>query len=333
MNISRFDKSSTSGCLPGEQPDITYYDIIGDIHGYADKLEDLLLKLGYKFESGFYQHQDRQAVFVGDFIDRGTQNRRVIEIVRAMVEYGTALAVMGNHEYNAICYHTRKSKTDWLRPHSMSKFRQHQNFLKEYPLGQDDTNEVIDWFKTLPLFIETEDFRLIHACWDEDSIAKAKPYLNENNSLNHEFFVESATNDTELFNIIERLLKGVEVKLPATYSFKDKDGKERFDIRVKWWGETTASYQELAFGYGDVVQTFPDEPPPDSSIIPFYATTNPPIFFGHYWMVGTPDLQQDNVCCVDYSAGKGEKLVCYSLTSSADNLLSGENFCWAGSLR
>ena len=47
-------------------------DIIGDIHGHADKLVRLLLQLGYKNIDGVYQHSDRKAVFVGDFIDRGT---------------------------------------------------------------------------------------------------------------------------------------------------------------------------------------------------------------------------------------------------------------------
>ncbi len=56
----------------------------------ADKLEGLLIKLDYEMKDGFYQHNNRNAVFVGDFIDRGTQNRRVVEVVRGMVENGHA---------------------------------------------------------------------------------------------------------------------------------------------------------------------------------------------------------------------------------------------------
>ncbi|MEN8214746.1 MAG: metallophosphoesterase, partial [Pseudomonadota bacterium] len=58
------------------------YHIIGDIHGHADKLEELLLHLGYQNSSGVYRHADAKAVFLGDFIDRGSQHRRVIGIVR-----------------------------------------------------------------------------------------------------------------------------------------------------------------------------------------------------------------------------------------------------------
>lgn len=296
------------------------YDIVGDIHGQADKLEGLLLKLEYEMEDGIYQHNDRKAVFVGDFIDRGRQNRRVIEIVRSMVDHGHACAVMGNHEYNAICYHTPKSETDWLRSHTRSNFRQHENFLKEYPQGQDDTNDVIDWFKTLPLFLEFDYFRVIHGCWDQAMIDQLKPWLDENGiTAKEKFFTESANKQTQLFQIVERLLKGVEVKLPPGFSFKDKDGKERYDIRVEWWGEAGASFRKLAFGYEvDVTDSFPDDQAPNSSNIPFYSSDNNPVFFGHYWMTGEPQLQNGKICCVDYSAGTDGDLVCYSFSDSKE---------------
>jgi hypothetical protein len=70
---------SSGFCPHGSIPMI--YDIIGDIHGHADKLEGLLIKLDYEMKDGFYQHNNRKVVFVGDFIDRGTQNRRVVEVV------------------------------------------------------------------------------------------------------------------------------------------------------------------------------------------------------------------------------------------------------------
>ena len=46
-------------------------DFIGDIHGHADKLEELLVKLGYVKVNGAYSHPERKALFVGDYIDRG----------------------------------------------------------------------------------------------------------------------------------------------------------------------------------------------------------------------------------------------------------------------
>ena len=82
------------------------YDIIGDIHGQADKLEALLRTLGYRDTAGAWRHQERQAIFVGDFLDRGPAQVRAIDIARRMVDAGAALAVMGNHELNAIAWHT-----------------------------------------------------------------------------------------------------------------------------------------------------------------------------------------------------------------------------------
>ena len=58
------------------------YELIGDIHGHAAALQQLLGKLGYTRHKGVYRHSERQAIFFGDFIDRGPQIRETLEIVR-----------------------------------------------------------------------------------------------------------------------------------------------------------------------------------------------------------------------------------------------------------
>ena len=81
---------------------MTGFDIIGDVHGHADELELLLDRLGYVEVNGVRQHPEgRQAVFLGDLIDRGPAIRRVLERVKGMTDHGSAMAVMGNHELNA----------------------------------------------------------------------------------------------------------------------------------------------------------------------------------------------------------------------------------------
>ncbi len=75
------------------------YDAIGDIHGCADELHELLAKLGYV--DGI--HPDgRQAVFLGDLVDRGPDSPGVIKTVMRMVHLGSALVVRGNHEEKLI---------------------------------------------------------------------------------------------------------------------------------------------------------------------------------------------------------------------------------------
>ncbi|MFJ1809492.1 MULTISPECIES: polynucleotide kinase-phosphatase [unclassified Streptomyces] len=71
------------------------FDIIGDIHGCSSELESLLGKLGYA--DGVHP-AGRQAVFVGDLVDRGPDSPGVLRRVMTMVESGNALCVPGNHE-------------------------------------------------------------------------------------------------------------------------------------------------------------------------------------------------------------------------------------------
>ena len=99
------------------------FDIVGDIHGHAEPLMRLFNDLGYtKNDAGIYAHRDRQIIFLGDFIDRGQQQSEVINIVKPMVENGYAQAVMGNHEFNAICFHTTHPVTEKpLREHCDKK--------------------------------------------------------------------------------------------------------------------------------------------------------------------------------------------------------------------
>ena len=48
------------------------FDIIGDVHGCAGELFELLEKLGYTIEKEHYAHPDgRRVVFLGDLCDRG----------------------------------------------------------------------------------------------------------------------------------------------------------------------------------------------------------------------------------------------------------------------
>src|SRR6266404_5136285 len=104
------------------------YDLIGDIHGHADELVQLLDALGYKKGRGVYLHSERKVIFLGDFIDRGPKIRQVLEIVRPMIDEGKALAVMGNHELNALAYHTEDSEESgqYLRRRSPKNEKQHR---------------------------------------------------------------------------------------------------------------------------------------------------------------------------------------------------------------
>jgi protein phosphatase len=83
------------------------FDIIGDVHGCADELEELLARLGYavRLEGRGAERRvvtsappGRRAFFVGDLVDRGPRSPDVLRIVMAMVAAGNAFAVPGNHD-------------------------------------------------------------------------------------------------------------------------------------------------------------------------------------------------------------------------------------------
>ncbi len=101
---------------------------IGDIHGQYHKLAALLEHL-----DALYQPDERLLIFVGDLIDNqpGAQidHLAVLERVRAEVESGQAICLMGNHEFNAVGWALRHPhRAQPLRPHSPNNRRQHQPF-------------------------------------------------------------------------------------------------------------------------------------------------------------------------------------------------------------
>jgi protein phosphatase len=80
------------------------FDIVGDVHGCCDELEQLLAELGYERSGeGAYAHPDgRKAIFVGDLVDRGPRIVNSVRLVKAMVDAGTALCVPGNHDMKLV---------------------------------------------------------------------------------------------------------------------------------------------------------------------------------------------------------------------------------------
>jgi len=79
------------------------FDIIGDVHGCASELRALLTRLGWDVDGDSAAHPGgRQAVFVGDLVDRGPDTPGVLRLVMNMVASGAALCVSGNHEAKLI---------------------------------------------------------------------------------------------------------------------------------------------------------------------------------------------------------------------------------------
>ncbi|MGL5793006.1 MAG: metallophosphoesterase, partial [Waterburya sp.] len=86
------------------------FDIIGDVHGCCDELEQLLQQLGYvttasqsNSDSFWYfptyiHPQGRKAIFLGDLVDRGDRILDTLKLVHNMLLANSALCILGNHE-------------------------------------------------------------------------------------------------------------------------------------------------------------------------------------------------------------------------------------------
>jgi hypothetical protein len=131
-------------------------NVIGDIHGQYDELVALLLHLGYSENAGTWRCEGRTAIFLGDLIDRGPKQLATIDLVRRMVDVGSARCIMGNHEFNAIAWVTPDPERPgkFLRDHHKPGNReQHQAFL-DVVEGTHLQREITDWFRTLPLWLD-----------------------------------------------------------------------------------------------------------------------------------------------------------------------------------
>jgi hypothetical protein len=130
-----------------------------------------------------------------------------------MVGSGNAVALMGNHEYNAICFHLHHKNGGHLRKHLIKNIKQHYETLLQFQNKQDEYDNYIEWFKTLPLYYETNRFRAVHACWDDGHINYLKSQLIDG-KLSEKQIYESAQNGTSLDLAVGITLKGKEVQIP-----------------------------------------------------------------------------------------------------------------------
>ena len=305
--------------------DFMNYDIIGDIHGHADELEILLHKLGYKLNKGVYSYPDnRQVIFLGDYIDRGPKIRETLQIVKNMCDAGNAQAIMGNHEFNAICFHTPKElSSGFFRHHSYKNINQHIETLLQFQNFEREWKVFLKWFKSLPLYIEEDGVRAVHACWDNNHIEWIR---NSYKGICDEFLSKATDkkNNHIEYKVIEDTLKGKEKRLPEGISFNDKDGNKRDECRLRWWSipKQRKVYQDV---YKDCPGILSSRPINERKELHSYSE-NQPVFFGHYWLTESPRIENPKAMCLDYSVARGGKLVAYRFDENSE--ISGSSLIY-----
>jgi len=322
------------------------YDIIGDVHGCATSLHLLLQKLGYTEVDGAYQYSgssdkgarnSRQVVFVGDIIDRGPRIREALHIVHAMVQRGSAQMILGNHEYNAVAYSTLllnapdAGAPHFVREHTVRHTHQIRETLEQYADHQDEWQRMLDWFMTLPVFLELSHCRVVHACWDQRLIDTLLQRRGDAH-IDVEFVQASADRHGFERMVIDRLTRGLDLQLPNGAAIAGRDGFTRRMFRAKFWADNPQTYEELAFQ--------PDPLPAEIAGLPisdddrgkllYYGSDAKPLFVGHYWRQGTPRPLRHNLACLDYSAVHRGKLVAYRMDDEPD--LDAGKFVWVDAI-
>lgn len=298
-------------------------DIIGDIHGELDALNTLLFHLGY--DSTGRHPQGRKMVFVGDLCDRGPDSPGVVTLVRRLVEDGKALAIMGNHELNLL-RGDRKDGNNWFWDDINPKEHKFEPYAR---VSGADRDGLLSFIGQLPLVLQREDLRIVHAAWDDNALAQLLAWADEplltlfdeweaiiTASLAESGLLAASKTETaawtnalndpeqavplleaigrcderrQMENPVRVLVSGVERLAREPFY---SSGKWRFADRIKWWDDYNA---------------------------------DTPVVVGHYWRQFTPvDRKQfgkgdlslfeaiepthwhgalGNVFCVDFSVG------------------------------
>jgi len=123
--------------------------VITDIHGCANTFIKLLEKVGLT--------KDDQLFLMGDFINRGSRSKEVIDHVLQLLKDGFEVyPLMGNHEESVL--NIIRTKPKELK--NLLSYRNSQNLLnKEKKIRK----RFFKFFKNLPYYYELEGFYLVHA--------------------------------------------------------------------------------------------------------------------------------------------------------------------------
>lgn len=139
--------------------------VIGDTHGCYNELKELISILE---ENNEYRRGIDKLVFLGDYIDRGSNSKLVIEFIRNLQENNNnVIALMGNHEDMLINY-LDGTNEDWL-------WNGHRATIDSYGGYTEQFHNDVQWIRNLPLYHEDDNYIYVHAGIDpKKSMKKQK---------------------------------------------------------------------------------------------------------------------------------------------------------------
>jgi hypothetical protein len=302
-------------------------DVVGDVHGEIDALLSLIKHLGYDSE-GRHQ-QNRHLVFLGDLTDRGPDSPAVLNYVSELISRGVAQGLMGNHELNLL-RHSKKEGNGWYFENNHD--HEEGKFLDSKGLDPARIPSIERFLSRLPLVLERDDLRLVHAAWHDPSISwirKSPLSTVELYDAHHEIAVQLGK-DTGLFELARKdkgnavdTLSDATASVPMLHSAAALDAlyQDSNPVRLITSGVERVARQPF---YASGKWRFVDR-------TPWWETykSEVPVIMGHYWRWpsreareshsrGETDLFQlrranewlgplRNVFCVDFAVGARHK--------------------------
>lgn len=302
------------------------FDVIGDLHGHHEALQGLLAAMGYSCTDGVWGHPTRIAVFPGDLVDRGADQVGLVRTVMRMAAAGNALVSIGNHEYNAVAWATPfacppgsgdpRPNRSHCRDRNDKNRDQHQAFLEQVGEDSDTHREFIDWFSSLPLWLELQlgeaRLRVVHACWHEESLDVLREVMPHGH-LTTEAVVATSVRCSPEYKALEIVLKGPEIDMGDIW-YLDHGGTPRHKARLRWWDTTATTLDRLALIPGRARtpegEPFPPLPATPVGEVPRYHG-DVPVLVGHYWEKAPVNVYGPRVASTDYSLAKDGPAVAY----------------------
>jgi len=285
----------------------------------------MLKKLGYEKTTDGYSHPERKAIFTGDYINRGPEIRETVTLIREMVENENALAILGNHELNAILYFTLERQSKFFRKYAYRLRLPLLSTIEAYTTESEVLADHIKWFRHLPFYLDLGDIRVVHGGWNDAHIKTVNQFMNGEEKIKKSFLKELIANP-ELGRAVNELTKGVEFQLPKDLIVRDAKGISHRNFRIKWWESSEGkTFSEASFSnrFKLPPYTIPKEIIPE---VGFYSEDLPPVFFGHYCLDKHDLIIKNNLCCVDRCVTRSLTLTAYRWNGEKN--LSDENLVY-----
>jgi hypothetical protein len=235
--------------------------VVGDVHGEFQALLNLMTALGYSDDG---THQDgRRLVFVGGLTDRGPDSPGVVRFVDRMLEAGLAQCVLGNHDLNIL---------SGLRKYDNGWFFGEKFIFEGHEIVQQLADDVVraqtlELFRKLPVALERDDLRIVHAYWDQPSVDSIrgesdavalfefhKARIKAHNQTNPDWDCHDRDLNQQLLNPVRLLTSGPEQKAQTPFV---ASGRTRYLKRVKWWENQAAAGPVTMFGHYSLPYGYP----------------------------------------------------------------------------